>query len=177
MGLPHRKLIERYSKFMKEQISNLEKELGEAEKQLSDPDVIGNPSLLEKAGKRLKELGDILEVGRPLKSMYDDLEAAKELLEIADDEDKQQLRQEVEDLESSIPDLEEQLRLLLLPKDPNDGRNVILEIRGAEGGEEANLFARDLHDMYLGFANLHKWKVESLGTQESGMGGYSEVAI
>ncbi|MBD35439.1 MAG: peptide chain release factor 1 [Actinobacteria bacterium] len=162
---------------MKEQISNLEKELGEAEKQLSDPDVIGDPSLLAKAGKRLKELGDILEVGRPLKSMYDDLEAAKELLEIADDEDKQQLRQEVEDLESSIPDLEEQLRLLLLPKDPNDGRNVILEIRGAEGGEEANLFARDLHDMYLGFANLHKWKVESLGTQESDMGGYSEVAI
>ena len=147
MGLPHRKLIERYSKFMKEQISNLEKELGEAEKQLSDPDVIGNPSLLEKAGKRLKELGDILEVGRPLKSMYDDLEAAKELLEIADDEDKQQLRQEVEDLESSISDLEEQLRLLLLPKDPNDGRNVIHEIRGAEGGEEANLYTRDLHVM------------------------------
>ena len=177
MGLPHRKPIERYSDFMKEQISTLEKEQEEAEKQLSDPEIIGDPSLLEKAGKRLKEIGEILEVGRPLKIMYEDLEAAKELLDIASDEDRQQLRQEIEKLEMEIPDLEEQLRIRLLPSDPNDGRNVILEIRGAEGGEEANLFARDLHDMYLAFAGLHKWKVESLGSQESDMGGYSEVSI
>ena len=177
MGLPHRKPIERYSDFMKEQISTLEKEQEEAEKQLSDPEIIGDPSLLEKAGKRLKEIGEILEVGRPLKILYEDIEAAKELLDIASDEDRQQLRQEIEDLESKIPDLEEQLRIRLLPNDPNDGRNVILEIRGAEGGEEANLFARDLHNMYLAFAGLHKWKVESLGSQESDMGGYSEVSI
>ncbi len=177
MGLPHRKPIERYSDFMKEQISTLEKEQEEAEKQLSDPEIIGDPSLLEKAGKRLKEIGEVLEVGRPLKILYEDIEAAKELLDIASDEDRQQLRQEIEDLESKIPDLEEQLRIRLLPNDPNDGRNVILEIRGAEGGEEANLFARDLHNMYLAFAGLHKWKVESLGSQESDMGGYSEVSI
>ena len=177
MGLPHKKPIERYSEFMKEQISNLEKEQEEAEKELSDPEVIGDPSLLEKAGKRLKEIGEILEVGKPLKAMYDDLEAAKELLDIASDDDRQQLRKEIEDLESKIPDFEEQLRFRLLPSDPNDGKNVILEIRGAEGGEEANLFARDLHDMYVALAGLHKWKVEPLGAQEGGMGGYSAVSI
>ena len=106
MGLPHKKPIERYSEFMKEQISNLEKEQEEAEKELSDPEVIGDPSLLEKAGKRLKEIGEILEVGKPLKAMYDDLEAAKELLDIASDDDRQQLRKEIEDLESKIPDFE-----------------------------------------------------------------------
>ena len=177
MGLPHKKPIERYSEFMKEQISNLEKEQEEAEKQLSDPEVIGDPSLLEKAGRRLKEIGEILEVGKPLKVMYDDLEAAKELLDIASDDDRQQLRKEIEDLESKIPDFEEQLRFRLLPSDPNDGRNVILEIRGAEGGEEANLFARDLHDMYVALAGLHKWKVEPLDAQEADMGGYSAVSI
>lgn len=177
MGLPHKKPIERYSEFMKEQISNLEKEQEEAEKQLSDPEVIGDPSLLEKAGRRLKEIGEILEVGKPLKVMYDDLEAAKELLDIASDDDRQQLRKEIEDLESKIPDFEEQLRFRLLPSDPNDGRNVILEIRGAEGGEEANLFARDLHDMYVALAGLHKWKIEPLGAQEADMGGYSAVSI
>lgn len=177
MGLPHKKPIERYSEFMKEQISNLEKEQEEAEKELSDPEVIGDPSLLEKAGRRLKEIGEILEVGKPLKAMYDDLEAAKELLDIASDDDRQQLRKEIEDLESKIPDFEEQLRFRLLPSDPNDGKNVILEIRGAEGGEEANLFARDLHDMYVALAGLHKWKVEPLGAQEGGMGGYSAVSI
>jgi len=177
MGLPHKKPIERYSEFMKEQISNLEKEQEEAEKELSDPEVIGDPSLLEKAGKRLKEIGEILEVGKPLKAMYDDLEAAKELLDIASDDDRQQLRKEIEDLESKIPGFEEQLRFRLLPSDPNDGKNVILEIRGAEGGEEANLFARDLHDMYVALAGLHKWKVEPLGAQEAGMGGYSAVSI
>ena len=109
--------------------------------------------------------------------MYDDLEAAKELLDIASDDDRQQLRKEIEDLESKIPDFEEQLRFRLLPSDPNDGKNVILEIRGAEGGEEANLFARDLHDMYVALAGLHKWKVEPLGAQEGGMGGYSAVSI
>ena len=177
MGLPHKKPIERYSEFMKEQISNLEREQEEAEKQLSDPAVIGDPSLLEKAGKRLKEIGEILEVGKPLKAMYDDLEAAKELLDIASDEDRQQLRTEIEDLELKIPDFEEQLRFRLLPSDPNDGKNVILEIRGAEGGEEANLFARDLHDMYVALAGLHKWKVEPLDAQEADMGGYSAVSI
>lgn len=177
MGLPHKKPIERYSEFMKEQISNLEKEQEEAEIQLSDPAVIGDPSLLEKAGRRLKEIGEILEVGKPLKAMYDDLEAAKELLDIASDDDRQQLRKEIEDLESKIPDFEEQLRFRLLPSDPNDGKNVILEIRGAEGGEEANLFARDLHDMYVALAGLHKWKVEPLGAQEADMGGYSAVSI
>jgi len=177
MGLPHKKPIERYSEFMKEQISNLEKEQEEAEKELSDPEVIGDPSLLEKAGKRLKEIGEILEVGKPLKAMYDDLEAAKELLDIASDDDRQQLRKEIEDLESKIPDFEEQLRFRLLPSDPNDGKNVILEIRGAEGGEEANLFARDLHDMYVALAGLHKWKVEPLGAQEGGTCGYSAVSI
>ena len=92
-------------------------------------------------------------------------------------DDRDFARDEVAAAEEEIARLEEQLRLLLLPKDPNEGRGVIVEIRGAEGGEEANLFARDLYNMYEAFAARQGWKLEVLGSSESSMGGFDEVTF
>ncbi len=92
-------------------------------------------------------------------------------------DDRQFLRDQIDDAEASIASLQAELRVLLLPKDPNDGKNVILEIRGAEGGEEANLFAKDLFDMYTRFAERQGWKLEVLGADASDMGGFNEVTF
>ncbi|MDE0928524.1 MAG: peptide chain release factor 1 [Acidimicrobiales bacterium] len=163
---------------MLEKVAAFEEELSETERQLSDPTVIGDQAQLQKVGRRFKELSEVLAVGRPLREASEDLEAAQELLEIVEeDDDRQQLNDEVSELQTSIERLEAELQALLLPRDPNDGRNVILEIRGAEGGEEANLFARDLHEMYLAFAANHGWKVEPMDARESDMGGFSEVTV
>jgi peptide chain release factor 1 len=87
------------------------------------------------------------------------------------------MRTEVSEAEADIERLEDELRLLLLPKDPNVGKNVIVEIRGAEGGEEANLFARDLYDMYAAYAGRMGWKLELLGSDPSDMGGFNDVTF
>src|SRR4028118_1133638 len=87
------------------------------------------------------------------------------------------MKDEVDVAEKRIAELEEELKVLLLPKDANDDKNVIVEIRGAEGGEEANLFARDLYEMYQRYADRHGWKVELLNTDPSEMGGFNEVTF
>ena len=162
---------------MLDQVEALEAEYSEVESRLADPEVIGDPGRLQAAGRRFKELEEVLAVGRPLAGAHDDLEAARELADLAEGDDRDQLRVEISALEDEILRLEGELRTLLLPRDPNDGRPVIVEIRGAEGGEEANLFARDLHEMYLAFAANHGWAVESLEARESDMGGFSEVMV
>ncbi|MDP6866929.1 MAG: peptide chain release factor 1 [Acidimicrobiales bacterium] len=162
---------------MLDQVKALEAEYSEVESRLADPQVIGDPDRLRVAGRRFKELEEVLAIGRPLAGAHDDLEAARELADLAEGDDRDQLRIEISLLEDEILRLEGELRTLLLPRDPNDGRPVIVEIRGAEGGEEANLFARDLHEMYLAFAASHGWSVESLEARESDMGGFSEVMV
>ena len=131
---------------MREQVEALEAEYTEVETRLANPTVIGDPVQLQAAGRRFKELEQVLAVGRPLSRAQDDLATARELAEEAEGDERELLRNEMADLEADIARLEGELRALLLPRDPNDGRPVILEIRGAEGGEEANLFARDLHE-------------------------------
>ena len=162
---------------MLERIEALEAELTETGGRLSDPEVLGDQHLLRSVGRRFKELEEILVVGRPLREAHDDLEAARDMFDEAEGDEREELRAEITDLETLIADLEERFRLLLLPRDPNDGRNVIVEIRGAEGGEEANLFARDLHDMYMAFAVVHGWKTEPLEARDSDMGGFAEVSF
>ena len=162
---------------MFEQVEALEAELGDVESRLADPAVIGDPGQLEAVGRRHKELEAALAVGRPLRAAGEDLDAARELLESADGEERDQLQLEISSLEEEIARLEGELRVLLLPRDPNAGRTVIVEIRGAEGGEEANLFARDLHDMYQGLATTRAWVVEPLGARPSDMGGFTEVVF
>ncbi len=106
-----------------------------------------------------------------------DAEAARELLTVASDDEKPSLKAELAASEAALEALEEELRLLMLPKDPNDGRNVIMEIRGAEGGEEANLFARDLYDMYRAYAAAKGWNVEVLSMDDSDLGGVNQVTM
>jgi peptide chain release factor 1 len=106
-----------------------------------------------------------------------DAEAARELLVDASETDRVMLRAELALAESDLADLEEQLRLLMLPKDPNDGKAVIMEIRGAEGGEEGNLFAGDLYEMYRNFAAAKGWSVEVLSLDASDLGGVNLVTV
>ncbi|MBC8194851.1 MAG: peptide chain release factor 1 [Acidimicrobiia bacterium] len=160
---------------MLEQIAALVAEQAETEAHLADPAVISDPERLQAAGRRYKELEEVLTVGRPLQKAHEDLAAARELVELSEGDDRELFRAEVGSLEADIERLEDELRALLLPSDPNDGRNVIVEIRGAEGGEEANLFARDLFDMYQAFAVVHGWSTEVLESRDSDMGGFSYV--
>src|SRR5262249_61910316 len=114
---------------------------------------------------------------RELRERTGDLETARQLLTEATGADREEMRAEADAAEQDIERLTHELQILLLPKDENDDRNVIVEIRGAEGGEEANLFARDLFDMYLRYADRMKWKHEVLGTDPSSMGGFNEVTF
>jgi len=150
-----------------ERVEALERELAEVEARLADPDTIADQQRYVAEARRFKELEAIVSCGRRLRSRADDLEVAREL-DMAD---------EVAEAEADVAALTEELRVLLLPRDPNDDKDVIVEIRGAEGGEEANLFARDLFEMYRGYAAAKGWKVEVLGSQPSEMGGYSEIAF
>jgi peptide chain release factor 1 len=106
-----------------------------------------------------------------------DLEAARELLVLAEGDDRDLLRGEVSSAEAELASLEDEARLLLLPKDPNDGKAVIVEIRGAEGGEEANLFARDLFEMYRAYAGRRSWPLEILSVDLSDLDGFNEVTF
>ena len=162
---------------MLEQIAALEAELTDVELRLADPAVLSDPSQLETVGRRHKELDAVLAVGRPLRAAQENLDAARELLDSADGEEREQLNAEIVGLGDEIQRLEVQLRELLLPRDPNAGRAVIVEIRGAEGGEEANLFARDLHEMYQALAVAQGWTTEPLGVRLSDMGGFSEIVF
>ena len=163
---------------MFERLEELEREFLDVEARLGDPDLIADQTRYQVVAKRYRELEPIVERTRELRARREDLETAREMLTgSATNDDRELLRVEVDDAEAAIVRLTGELRLLLLPRDPNDQRNVIVEIRGAEGGEEANLFARDLFEMYRAFAARQGWKVEVLGTDPSDLGGYNEVTF
>ena len=160
-----------------DRLENLEREYEVVLAQLSDPAVISDQRRLRDVSRRHKELEPIVEALRDYRSAAGDLDAAREMLAEADGADRDMLRAEITESESRIADLEERLKLLLLPKDPNDGKNVIVEIRGAEGGEEANLFARDLYEMYTRYAERKGLGLEVLSTDPSDMGGFNQVTF
>ena len=147
---------------MFERLASLEDEFISLEVSLSDPEVQADHAALRRVSKRYKDLTPIVECLRAHRERSADAQAARELLVDASETDRQMLRADLAESEAELADLEEQLRLLMLPKDPNDGKAVIMEIRGAEGGEEGNLFAGDLYEMYRGFAALKGWTVEVL---------------
>jgi len=152
-------------------------EFASMEALLSDPAVLSDQKRLRDVSRRYKELGPVVECIRAIDARRNDAEAANDLLAMADDSEREALRVEKQSAEAEVERLEEELRLLLLPKDPNDGRPVIIEIRGAEGGEEANLFARDLYEMYAGYAARRGWKVETLSFDPSDLGGVNEAVF
>jgi peptide chain release factor 1 len=160
-----------------ERLASLEDEFISLEVSLSDPEVQADHAELRRVSKRYKDLTPIVECLRAHRERSADAQAARDLLVDASETDRQMLRADLAESEAQIADLEEQLRLLMLPKDPNDGKAVIMEIRGAEGGEEGNLFAGDLYEMYRGFAALKGWTVEVLSHDPSDLGGINLVTI
>jgi peptide chain release factor 1 len=162
---------------MNDRLDALEAEFAAVEAALGDAAVMADPAALRDLSKRYKDLTPVVEVLRRRRARLADGEAARELLTLADDDERGALRDELEGADSDVADLDEQLRLLMLPVDPNDGRSVILEIRGAEGGEEANLFAGDLFDMYRAYAAAKGWSFEVLSNDTSDRGGINQATV
>jgi peptide chain release factor 1 len=160
-----------------ERLALLEQEYEEVLQRLSDPAVASDQRAFRDLSRRHKQLEAIVVPYRRYRRAAGDLAAAKEMYGDADADERELLRGEIETAERSMAALEEELKVLLLPRDPNDDKNVIVEVRGAEGGEEANLFARDLYEMYARYAERQGWKLEVLGSDPSAMGGFNEVSF
>lgn len=143
---------------------------------LSDPDIIGDSKKLMELSKEQRSIEKTVFVFKEYKDILRQIKEIKELLNIENDKDmKEMMQEEVKELENKVNPLEEKLKILLLPKDPNDEKNVVVEIRGAAGGDEAALFASDLLRMYTKYAESQGWKIEILEYSEIGIGGIKEA--
>jgi peptide chain release factor 1 len=165
---------------MFERLTSVDDEYTMLEAALSDPEVLADSRRLRDTSRRYKQLGPLVECLRRYRARTADAEAARELLAgtpAPSAEEREALRAELAEADADIERLEADLKILLLPTDPNDGKAVIMEIRGAEGGEEANLFARDLFEMYQAYAERSGWKVEVLAADPSDLGGFANVTM
>jgi peptide chain release factor 1 len=160
-----------------DRLRDLEREFEEVEARMADPELIADQARYQDVTRRYRELEQLVSRWRELRQRTEDLETAKEMLTELEGDDREVMRAEVSSAETAIERLEAELKVLLLPKDPNEGKNVIVEIRGAEGGEEANLFARDLFEMYQAYAARMGWKLEVLGSDPSDMGGFNDITF
>jgi len=161
-----------------DRLTELEAELDELESRLADVYASGDQAAARDAGRRHSELKPIVDTFRQRRRTEADLVDAREMLAgERDSEMRDYLTEEVAAKEARLDELDGRLRELLVPRDPDDGKNVIVEIRGGEGGEEGNLWAADLFEMYQRYADLHRWKVEVLNSQPSDMGGVREVTF
>ena len=158
---------------MIDRLEQMEQRYVELQEQFALPEVINDHEKYQKTAKALRELEATVEKYRELKQVQDGLAEARLMLE--DPDMKEMAEEEIATLEPRLPALEDEIRILLLPRDPNDDKNVILEIRAGTGGDEASLFAAEVFRMYTRFAEQHRWKVEILSLSESGVGGYKEV--
>ncbi len=162
---------------MLERLRQINDEYDTLERQLSDAAVLADPDQLRTLSKRYTELGPVVEVFRRREARAADGDAARSMLTEAAGGERDLLVAEMDAAAADIDELDRALRELMLPTDPHDGKNLIMEIRGAEGGEEANLFARDLYEMYLAYAATHGWKMAVLSSSPSDMGGFNDITI
>ena len=161
---------------MLQKLEEVKQEYDKLTKELESPDVFKDIDRYSKISKEHSDLKPVVEKYVEYKKVTSQLEENKELLkDEKDHEMKEMIKAEIEQLEEDKEKLEEELKLLLLPKDPNDDKNVILEIRAGTGGEEAALFAADLFRMYSRYAERNKWKVEILSESSTGTGGFKEI--
>lgn len=161
---------------MYERLQALEDRYEELNLLLSDPDVLSDPEKLKEYSKEQSDLEDTVQVYREYKQVKDELDDAKSMLtEKLEDDMHDMVKMEIEELEEKEEDLTERLKVLLLPKDPNDEKNVIVEVRGAAGGDEAALFAADLYRMYSRYAEMQNWKTEIIEATYTEIGGYKEI--
>ncbi len=160
---------------MFDKLENVEKRYEELNIKISDPEVIANQSEWKKLMKEHADIEDIVEKYREYKKTEKSIEELKEML---NDKEMHDLAQaELDELKEKLPTIEEELKFLLVPKDPNDDKNVIMEIRGGAGGEESSLFAADLFRMYSMYAEKKRWKFEIMNFNETELGGIKEATI
>lgn len=163
---------------MFENLEVFQEKYKELEKQLIDVNVINNSELFQKVSIEYANLGPIVEKYKEYKSTKENIEDLKKMLqEKLDDEMKELVKEELKEDEYKVSEIEEELKILLVPKDPNDNRNVIVEIRAGVGGDEAALFAGVLFRQYTRYAERNGWKVDVMSTNEIGIGGYKEVVF
>ena len=149
----------------------------ELAQKVSDPEIINNQPVWQKYVKEMGEIEPIVKKYKEYKKARADMADAKEMLEDGDDEMRELAKMEISELEDTISQQEEELKVLLLPKDPNDEKNVILEIRAGTGGDEAALFGADLLRMYTRYAERNRWKTELMEINETGIGGIKEAVM
>ena len=160
---------------MFEKLEDVEKRFEEVSKKISDPEVIARQSEWQKLMKEHAAMVDVVEKYREYKKANKDLEQAKEMLN--DKELKELAEMEIEEIKEKLPKIEEELKILLIPKDPDDDKNIICEIRAGAGGEEAALFAGTLFRTYTMYAENRHWKIDVLNENETGLGGYKEITF
>jgi len=160
---------------MLEKLKTIEDKYEELTELLMDQSVLSKPSELHKYSKERAELQPLVEKIREYRKLLSDIEGAEELLKGGDGDLRKLAQEELEELKGKKPEIEEELKMMLLPKDPRDEKNVIIEIRAGTGGEEAALFAANLLKMYLKYAEQKRWKVEMIDMNSTGLGGIKEV--
>ncbi|MBI2082587.1 MAG: peptide chain release factor 1 [Deltaproteobacteria bacterium] len=162
---------------MLKKLEEIEKKFVELEKKLADPSILQNQTLYQKLSKERSALILLVENFRRYKKTIQELEEAKKLLEEKDDEIRRMAKEELIRLEEEKLRTEQTLKVLLLPKDPNDEKNIFLEIRAGTGGDEAALFAADLLRMYSRYAESRGWHVEVMDSSPTGIGGFKEIIL
>lgn len=144
---------------------------------VSDPEIINNQPLWQKHIKEMGEMEPIVNKYKEYKAAKESMAEAKDMLDMGDEELRELAKMEISELEDRIPQLEDELKILMLPKDPNDEKNVILEVRAGTGGDEAALFGNDLLRMYLRYAERRGWKAEIMDLNDTGIGGVKEASV
>jgi len=158
-----------------EQIAGRYEELTQ---ELSSPELLANPSAYAKAAKQHRTLEEVVQKYQAWKALNEELTGTRELLDTADDEEMREMaRVELDTLQARLNENEKELRLLLIPTDPNDEKNVILEIRAGTGGDEATLFAAEMVRMYARYSEKQRWRFEVMDASESGIGGLKEAIV
>jgi peptide chain release factor 1 len=161
---------------MLDKLAQIETRYEELTNELSSPELLSNPSAYGKTAKQHRSLGEIVEKYRSWKALNEELTGARQLTESTEDEEMREMaRVEIEALQAQLEQAENDLKFLLVPQDPNDEKNVILEIRAGTGGDEASLFAADILRMYARYAERQRWKMEILDASETGIGGLKEA--
>jgi len=160
---------------MLDKLNRLEEKLRRIEQSLSDPSVINDRRNFMKISKEHAEIAPVVEKIRMYKKMREELEDNKSLLEDRDSDIRELVKEEIVNIEDKIQLIENELKILLLPKDVNDNKNVIFEIRAGTGGDEAALFAADLFRMYSYFAEKKSWGIEIMSSSMTGVGGFKEI--
>lgn len=161
---------------MRDKLEKLIAAYEELEKKLSDPSVVSNQKEYMRLAKEHAHQADLVAAAREYLSALDDIEAAKEMLhETSDADEKALLQEDISENEAKLPQLEEDIKFMLIPGDPNDEKNTIVEIRSAAGGDEAAIFAGDLFKMYQRFCDSRGWKLEVLDSSPSDAGGFKSI--